>query len=125
MQIEDGLIWVCGVVEDGVQAFTDFGIESLIELVRLQEKPQAAHALATEMIQRACGLRRMPTQQGDYPPRPNRRLAKGSAYSMRRRPTRGNDERHCSEAEKPRSTWSIWSSLNVFATMSQLSVSAC
>ncbi|PDT78766.1 hypothetical protein CO675_00305 [Bradyrhizobium sp. C9] len=39
MQIEDGLIWVYGVGEDGVQAFTDFGIENL-ELVRLQGNPK-------------------------------------------------------------------------------------
>ena len=30
MEIEDGVIWVCGVGEDGLLAFTDFGIESLI-----------------------------------------------------------------------------------------------
>ena len=34
MEIEDGVIWVYGVGEDGVQAFTDFGIENLIELIR-------------------------------------------------------------------------------------------
>lgn len=33
MEIEDGVIWVYGIGEDGVLAFTDFGIESLIELV--------------------------------------------------------------------------------------------
>ena len=33
MQIEDGVIWVYGVGEDGVMAFTDFGIENLIELI--------------------------------------------------------------------------------------------
>ncbi|MHC6158080.1 hypothetical protein ACVSQB_40880 [Bradyrhizobium elkanii] len=49
MQIEDGLIWVYGVGEDGVQAFTDFGIENL-EFVGLQGKAQAAHGLATGMI---------------------------------------------------------------------------
>lgn len=35
MEIEDGVIWVYGVGEDGVLAFTDFGIENLIELVRV------------------------------------------------------------------------------------------
>jgi hypothetical protein len=35
MEIEDGVIWVYGVGEDGVLAFTDFGIESLIELIRM------------------------------------------------------------------------------------------
>jgi hypothetical protein len=33
MQIEDGVIWVYGAGEGGVLAFTDFGIESLIELI--------------------------------------------------------------------------------------------
>jgi hypothetical protein len=41
MEIEDGLIWVYGVGEDGVQAFTDLGIENLIELVRFyKENPK-------------------------------------------------------------------------------------
>ena len=31
MDIEDGVIWVYGLGDDGVQAFTDFGIENLIE----------------------------------------------------------------------------------------------
>lgn len=38
MDAEDGLIWVNGVGEDGVMAFTDFGIENLIELVRLHKQ---------------------------------------------------------------------------------------
>jgi hypothetical protein len=41
MEIEDGLIWVYGLGEDGVQASTDFGIENLIELVRFyKENPK-------------------------------------------------------------------------------------
>lgn len=45
MEIEDGLIWVYGVGEDGVQAFTDFGIENLIELVRFyKENPNCSRA---------------------------------------------------------------------------------
>jgi hypothetical protein len=35
MEIEDGVIWVYGVGEDGLLAFTDFGIESLIELIKM------------------------------------------------------------------------------------------
>jgi hypothetical protein len=35
MEIEDGVIWVYGDGEDGVLAFTDFGIESLIELIKM------------------------------------------------------------------------------------------
>ena len=38
MEIEDGVIWVYDVGEDGVQAFTDFGIENLIELVRMYKE---------------------------------------------------------------------------------------
>ena len=38
MEVEDGVIWVDGVEEDGVQAFTDFGIENLIELVRIYKE---------------------------------------------------------------------------------------
>ena len=36
MDQEDGLIWVYGPGDDGVMAFTDFGIETLRELVDIQ-----------------------------------------------------------------------------------------
>jgi hypothetical protein len=35
MDAEAGLIWVYGAGGDGVMAFTDFGIETLAELVRV------------------------------------------------------------------------------------------
>lgn len=38
MDAEDGRIWVYGVGEDGVLAFTDFGIETLIELIRMHKE---------------------------------------------------------------------------------------
>jgi hypothetical protein len=38
MDIEDGVIWVYGLGDDGVQAFTDFGIENLIELIGLHKQ---------------------------------------------------------------------------------------
>ena len=38
MEIEDGVIWVYGVGEDGVLALTDFGIENLTELVRFYKQ---------------------------------------------------------------------------------------
>jgi hypothetical protein len=38
MEIEDGVIWVHGVGEDGVPAFTDFGVETLVELVRVYKQ---------------------------------------------------------------------------------------
>jgi hypothetical protein len=38
MDPEDGLIWVYGLGEDGVMAFTDFGIETLTELIRMYKE---------------------------------------------------------------------------------------
>lgn len=38
MEIEDGVIWVYGVGEDGILTFTDFGIESLIELIKMHKE---------------------------------------------------------------------------------------
>ena len=38
MEIEDGVIWAYDVGEHGVLAFTDFGIENLVELVRLYKQ---------------------------------------------------------------------------------------
>jgi hypothetical protein len=41
MDVEDGLIWVYGVGEDAVMALTDFGIETLMELIRMyKENPE-------------------------------------------------------------------------------------
>ena len=37
MQPEDGLIWVYGIGDDGVMAFTDFGIETLTELIKIHK----------------------------------------------------------------------------------------
>jgi hypothetical protein len=38
MDTEDGVIWVYGLGDDGVIAFTDFGIESLIELIKIHKE---------------------------------------------------------------------------------------
>ena len=37
MEVEDGVIWVYGVGDDGVMAFTDFGIENLKDFVRMHK----------------------------------------------------------------------------------------
>jgi predicted RecB family nuclease len=37
MDAEDGLIWVYGIGEDAVMAFTDFGIETLTELIKIHK----------------------------------------------------------------------------------------
>jgi hypothetical protein len=38
MDIEDGVIWVYGGGEDGVMAFTDFGIENLVDLIKMHKE---------------------------------------------------------------------------------------
>jgi hypothetical protein len=59
MEIEDGVIWVYGVGEDGIQAFTDFGIETLSSSSRCIKKiPNCSGAEESQLL---CGLRRMLT----------------------------------------------------------------
>ncbi len=37
MDVEDGVIWVYGDAEDGVMAFTDSGIENLMDLIKIHK----------------------------------------------------------------------------------------
>jgi hypothetical protein len=37
MEPEDGLIWVRGITDDGVMALTDFGIDNLVELIKMHK----------------------------------------------------------------------------------------
>ena len=37
MDQEDGLIWIYGQGDDGVMAFTDFGIETLVGLIEIHK----------------------------------------------------------------------------------------
>lgn len=37
MDTEDGVIWVYGIRDDGVLAFADFGIETLVELIEIHK----------------------------------------------------------------------------------------
>ena len=37
MDVEDGIIWVYGLGDDGVMAFTDFGIANLVDLVKIHK----------------------------------------------------------------------------------------
>ena len=60
MDIEDGVIWVYGVGGDGVMAFTDFGIENLVDLVKM-------HKDRTLLKRQAPGRR----QIGDLRPMPD------------------------------------------------------
>ena len=46
MEPEDGLIWVYGTGDEGVMAFSDFGIENLQELIAIHKgrpSPPLAH----------------------------------------------------------------------------------
>jgi len=38
MDVEDGVIWVYGLDDDGVLAFTDFGIETLVDLIKIHRE---------------------------------------------------------------------------------------
>jgi len=37
MEIEDGVIWVYDTSDDGQMAFTDFGIENLVDLIKIHK----------------------------------------------------------------------------------------
>ena len=38
MDVEDGVIWVYDLDDDGVLAFTDFGVETLAELIKARRE---------------------------------------------------------------------------------------
>jgi len=38
MDVEDGVIWVYDLDDDGVLAFTDFGVETLTELIKARRE---------------------------------------------------------------------------------------
>ena len=60
MDVEDGVIWVYGLGDDGIMAFTDSGIENLVELIkRSAETRRRARSAETRRDQRPCGPRRM------------------------------------------------------------------
>ena len=63
MEIEDGVIWVYGVGEDGVIAFTDFGIENLIDLIKMYKEDPTLLKRSDHDKKEACGLRRMDTYE--------------------------------------------------------------
>jgi len=42
MEPEDGVIWVQGLGDEGVMAFTNFGVESLVELIKDPPRNDAA-----------------------------------------------------------------------------------
>jgi len=63
IEIEDGVIWVYDSSEDGKMAFTDFGIENLIDLIKIHKDDPTipAEAIPLNPAACACVLRRMDT----------------------------------------------------------------
>jgi hypothetical protein len=38
METEDGVIWVLSLDDESVMAFTDFGVDSLVELIKIHRE---------------------------------------------------------------------------------------
>jgi len=38
MEPEDGVIWIYGLDDESVMAFTDFGVDSLLELIKIHRE---------------------------------------------------------------------------------------
>ena len=38
MEPEDGVIWVQGIDDDSVMAFTDFGVDNLVDLIKVRRE---------------------------------------------------------------------------------------
>ena len=38
METEDGVIWVLSLEDDSLIAFTDFGVDSLVELIKIHRE---------------------------------------------------------------------------------------
>jgi hypothetical protein len=61
MEPEDGLIWVHGLGDDSVMAFTDDGIDSLVELIKIHREMPPRQCVDLRHERRPCGLRRRVT----------------------------------------------------------------
>ena len=44
MDTEDGVIWVYGLGDDAIMAFTDFGVENLVELIKIHKELKSPDA---------------------------------------------------------------------------------
>ena len=63
MDTEDGVIWVYGETDDGVMAFTDFGIETLTDLIEMHKQDPTILQRRNNQEWASCGSRRMVTMQ--------------------------------------------------------------
>jgi len=62
MDTEDGQLWVVGVGEDGVMAFTDDGIESLKNLIRTHKNTPS---IIEKRRQALAAMMKPKTQESD------------------------------------------------------------
>jgi len=62
MEPEDGLIWVLSLGDESVMAFTDDGVDSLVELIKIHRENEAARGvLISAPSASPCGLCRTVT----------------------------------------------------------------
>ena len=61
MEPEDGLIWVLVLGDESVMAFTDFGVESLVELIKIHREMTPREGAEQATIVSPCGPRRTVT----------------------------------------------------------------
>jgi hypothetical protein len=63
MEPEDGLIWVLGLGDESLMAFTDDGVDSLVELIKIhREMPPRPVRCSLPRDRSPCGLRRRITE---------------------------------------------------------------
>ncbi len=61
MDAEDGVIWVYGLGDEQLMAFTNFGIETLVDLIKIHKDDPTLLKRCEHQTLHAGGLRRMAT----------------------------------------------------------------
>jgi hypothetical protein len=61
MEAEDGLIWVLSLGDESVMAFTDDGVDSLVELIKIHRETKPRGVLISAPSASPCGLCRTVT----------------------------------------------------------------
>jgi hypothetical protein len=56
MEPEDGLIWVLSLGDESVMAFTDDGVDSLVELIKIHRETKPRGVLISAPSASLCGL---------------------------------------------------------------------
>ena len=66
MDTEDGQLWVVGVGEDGVMAFTDDGIENLTNLIAIHKDDPSIIEKRRHVVARQSGWEHSDNQDGHF-----------------------------------------------------------